>query len=163
MKVTQLKNHIDSIIRWIQLFLVVLLKHNNVTESEDLPQQAFQRGCFLKLLMEAGASGLYYWEPELADDFDMRAWNPLTRKPSIALDAFLGVRHSEAANTSIANGRQSIVNGQTEYFTPNGMKTDRPQRGLNIVRKRSGRLPPFETSPPQIRTCDFFASGSLQS
>lgn len=93
---------------------------------------------FLKLLMDAGASGLYYWEPELADDFDMGAWNPLTRKPSIALDAFLGVRHSEAANTSIANGRQSIVNGQTEYFTPNGMKIDRPQRGLNIVRKRSG-------------------------
>lgn len=92
---------------------------------------------FLQQLMEAGASGLYYWEPELADDYDLGAWNPRTRKPSIALDAFQGVRHMEGSATSIADRTMRTIDGKTEYFTPNGMKTDRPQRGLNIIRQRS--------------------------
>ena len=93
---------------------------------------------FMQLLMDAGGSGLYYWEPELADDYDMGAWNPLTRKPSIALDAFMGVRHGDGSPSSIADGPTSTVDNKTEYFAPNGMRIARPQRGLNIVRKQAG-------------------------
>lgn len=94
---------------------------------------------FLQLMMEAGAAGLYYWEPELADDFDMGAWNPRTRKPSIALDAFLGVRHSDAQATTVGSALQTADGGQTEYYTPNGIRTARPQRGLNIVRRKTSK------------------------
>lgn len=78
---------------------------------------------FLQLLMDAGASGLYYWEPELADDYDMGAWNPLTRKPSIALDAFLGLRHSEEwadgikEVTVVGDDLQSSVGGDLQSPT----------------------------------------------
>jgi arabinogalactan endo-1,4-beta-galactosidase len=92
---------------------------------------------FLQLLMEAGASGLYYWEPELADDYDLGAWNPLTRKPSIALDAFLGVRHTDRAEAAVYSVSADSHDGQTEYFTPDGIRISRPQRGLNIVRKHA--------------------------
>lgn len=49
-----------------------------------------------------------------------------------------GVRHTEGSATSIADRTRKTIDGKTEYFTPNGMKTDRPQRGLNIIRQRSG-------------------------
>lgn len=94
---------------------------------------------FLQLLMEAGASGLYYWEPELADDYDMGAWNPLTRKPSIAMDAFLGVRHGDGSQTAVAATHSTVFGIQTEFYTPDGTRTDRPQRGLNIVRRRTAQ------------------------
>ena len=105
----------------------------------DRPLEANHWLCdFLQLLMEAGASGLYYWEPELADDYDMGALNPLTRKPSIALDALLGVRHTEGSATAIATTHSPSPTTHTEYYTPGGVRTARLQRGLNIVRQREG-------------------------
>ncbi len=93
---------------------------------------------FLQLLIEAGASGLYYWEPELADDYDLGAWNPLTRKPSIALDAFLGLRHSEPVPDGIGTpGTQHPALDSRQYFTPDGTRIAQPRRGLNIVRESS--------------------------
>ena len=50
---------------------------------------------FMKELIDAGGAGLFYMEPEMTDDCDQGAWNIIDRKPSIALDAFLGLRHSE--------------------------------------------------------------------
>ena len=93
---------------------------------------------FLQLMMDAGASGLYYWEPELADDYDLGAWNPLTRKPSIALDAFLGLRHSEPMPGGVGAVQTDAHECETQYFTPDGIRIARPQRGLNVVRERSG-------------------------
>ena len=92
---------------------------------------------FIGQLMAAGASGLYYWEPELADDYDLGAWNPLTRKPSIVLDAFLGVRHSDGSASYVHGIRTEPIGDATEYFTPGGVRIASPQRGLNIVRQRS--------------------------
>ena len=93
---------------------------------------------FLKLLIDAGASGLYYWEPELADDYDMGAWNPITRKPSIALDAFLGLRHIEGVADAVESIQVDTHNCYTEYYTPNGVRISQPQRGLNIVKRQDG-------------------------
>lgn len=48
---------------------------------------------FIDTLSQVGASGLFCWEPEVMKDYELGAWNPLTLKPSIALDAFLGLKH----------------------------------------------------------------------
>ena len=79
---------------------------------------------------------LYYFEPELTDDYDMGAWSPVTRRPSIALDAFLGLRHVVPDPTAI--GQLPIADGETAYYTLGGTKIAQPQRGLNIVRERRG-------------------------
>lgn len=89
----------------------------------------------LMQLMDAGASGLYYWEPELADDYDLGAWNPLTRKPSLSMDAFLGVKHYEPGTLGIRGERIDVRGEKREYFTPGGVRITSPQRGLNIVRE----------------------------
>jgi len=93
---------------------------------------------FLKKLIDAGAAGLYYWEPELADDYDLGAWNPRTRKPSIAMDAFLGLRHEEGAADAIHQLQGEVTEGTIQYFTPNGIRIARPQRGLNIIHQQIG-------------------------
>ena len=91
---------------------------------------------FILKLMDAGAAGLYYWEPELTDNYDLGAWNPRTRKPSIVMDAFLGLRHSEGSPTPVMAPSAKSFEGETEYYTPAGIRISRPQQGLNIVRKR---------------------------
>jgi len=91
---------------------------------------------FINKLIEAGASGLYYWEPELVDNYDLGAWNPLTLKPSIVLDAFLGLRHVDPSTDNIYAPTTVNIDGETEFYTPEGIRISRPQRGLNIVRKR---------------------------
>ena len=91
---------------------------------------------FLQLLLEAGASGLYYWEPELTDDYDLGAWNPITRKPSIALDAFRGLRHIEGAYDAIHSVTNDSRTDDTEYYSIDGVRITQPRRGLNIVKQR---------------------------
>lgn len=99
---------------------------------------------FLTKLIEAGAAGLYYWEPELSEDYHLGAWNPLTRRPSMVLDAFQGLRHREGTDDAIHelenafNLTDSSV--QTEYYTPNGIRIEEPQRGINIVRVKKGSV-----------------------
>lgn len=93
---------------------------------------------FLQQMMEAGAAGLYYWEPELTDDYDLGAFNPRTRKPTIALDAFLGLQHTEGSVSAVKGLQPSFEGEEKEYFTPGGVRIDSPQRGLNIVRKKTG-------------------------
>ena len=90
----------------------------------------------LMQLMGAGAAGLYYWEPELADDYDLGAWNPLTRKPSLSLDAFLGVKHYEPGTLAVERLNGDAAGSAVEYYTPGGLRIASPQRGLNIVRQR---------------------------
>lgn len=94
----------------------------------------------LTKLIDAGAAGLYYWEPELTEDFHLGAWNPRTRRPSIALDAFMGIRHHEGTYDAIhelqsENAEDTI---HTEYFTPDGIRISQPQRGITIVRQHVG-------------------------
>ena len=105
----------------------------------DRPLEANQWLCsFVQQLMDAGAAGLYYWEPEQIDDYDLGAWNPRTRKPSIALDAFLGVRHSDGAATTIRSQQAEVMGDDVEYYTIGGVKIAQPQQGLNIIRKKTG-------------------------
>jgi arabinogalactan endo-1,4-beta-galactosidase len=94
----------------------------------------------LTKLIDAGAAGLYYWEPELTEDFHLGAWNPRTRRPSIALDAFMGLRHHEGTYDAIhelQSGTEEATT-HTEYFTPDGIRISQPQRGITIVRQHVG-------------------------
>ena len=95
---------------------------------------------FLSQLIDAGAAGLYYWEPELTEDHHLGAWNPRTRRPSIALDAFLGLRHTERTDDAIRDLETGLTNSSTHivYYTPDGIRIAQPQRGINIVRQRDG-------------------------
>ena len=70
----------------------------------DRPLEANNFLCdFIKALLEVHAAGLFYWEPEIYEDYDMGAWNFLTDQPSIALDAFLGVRHLDPSDMTGIN------------------------------------------------------------
>ena len=94
---------------------------------------------FLSELINAGAAGLYYWEPEFTEDYHLGAWNPRTRKPSLALDAFLGLRHREGTDDAIRHLEAGTTTyTTTEYYTPNGIRIAQPQQGINIVRKKEG-------------------------
>lgn len=47
---------------------------------------------------EAGGLGVFYWEPEgYGHSYDLTAWDPNTKKPTIALDAFQGINYSTVA------------------------------------------------------------------
>ena len=94
----------------------------------------------LTKLIDAGAAGLYYWEPELTEDFHLGAWNPRTRRPSIALDAFMGIRHHEGTYDAIHELQSGTEEGAThnEYFTPDGIRISQPQRGITIVHQHRG-------------------------
>lgn len=67
----------------------VLVVETGCDNSKPLESNLFLSS-FLQQLIEAGGDGLFYWEPELTDDYNLGAWNPLNRKVSIALDAFNG-------------------------------------------------------------------------
>ena len=46
----------------------------------------------------AGGLGAFYWEPESYNmGYSMGAWDPFTKKPTIAMDAFLGIKKSDTA------------------------------------------------------------------
>lgn len=93
---------------------------------------------FMAKLIEVGASGLYYWEPELMDDYDLGAWNPRTLKPNMVLDAFLGLRHYDPKTDYINTPSVDLSEGEVDYFTPDGIRISSPQRGVNIVRQKNG-------------------------
>lgn len=105
----------------------------------DRPLEANQWLCsFILQLMDAGAAGLYYWEPELSENFGLGAWNPRSRKPTIALDAFLGVRHSDGTDAIFELPTSDLQQGAA-YYSIVGTRLDRPQRGVNIVRTADGK------------------------
>lgn len=39
--------------------------------------------------------GCFYWEPESLWGYDMGAWDSKTKKPTVMMDAFLGIRYDE--------------------------------------------------------------------
>ena len=77
--------------RYEKPVMVVETGHYN-----DQPLESNHFLCnFLQKLIEAGAQGCFYWEPEVTDDYRLGAWNPKTRRVSIALEAFNGLKHTE--------------------------------------------------------------------
>lgn len=46
-------------------------------------------------LIKKGQPGVSYWEPESLEGYDLGAWDRATKRPTAAMDAFLGLMHSE--------------------------------------------------------------------
>jgi arabinogalactan endo-1,4-beta-galactosidase len=48
-------------------------------------------------LIGNGNPGCFYWEPEALSGYDLGAWDQNTKKPTEAMDAFLGIKHTEVS------------------------------------------------------------------
>ena len=46
-------------------------------------------------LIQNGNPGCFYWEPESMAGYDLGAWDQNTKRPTEAMDAYLGVKHTE--------------------------------------------------------------------
>lgn len=67
-----------------------------------------------------GGLGIFYWEPECYNwaGYRMGAWNPSNKQPTIAMDAFLGIKH-------IASGTGEIMNtDEAVYMYPNPLSNE---------------------------------------
>ncbi len=72
-----------------------------VVETGHYPREAIAGNQYMVGLMDRmiknGDLGCFYWEPESMGGYDMGAWDESTRMPTVMMDAFLGVKHSEVA------------------------------------------------------------------
>lgn len=64
-------------------------------------------------LIKDGDPGTFYWEPESMAGYDLGAWDQNTKKPTEAMDAFLGLKHTEVtwvmkANMSAPGNKQTV-------------------------------------------------------
>jgi arabinogalactan endo-1,4-beta-galactosidase len=70
----------------------------------------------------AGGLGVFYWEPESYNmGYSMGAWDPVTKKPTLAMDAFLGIKHIEP--TGIRSIEKNNHNKATTLF-PNPLSNE---------------------------------------
>lgn len=46
-------------------------------------------------LIKNGNPGCFYWEPESMAGYDLGAWDQNTKRPTVAMDAYLGIKHTE--------------------------------------------------------------------
>jgi arabinogalactan endo-1,4-beta-galactosidase len=62
-----------------------------------------------------GGLGVFYWEPECYNwqGYQLGAWDPVTKEPTVALDAFLGI------NATLAVVRDSNISGYEFNVYPN--------------------------------------------
>jgi arabinogalactan endo-1,4-beta-galactosidase len=67
----------------------------------------------------AGGLGIFYWEPEgYGYDYNLTAWDPATKKPTIAMDAFQGIEYNSLKNELI------LQTGDIKIY-PNPLSTDK--------------------------------------
>lgn len=63
-------------------------------------------------LINIGGLGSFYWEPESMNGYALGAWDPNTKRPTIAMDAHLGIKHTDPA-TVIKVKLDSPLSGST--------------------------------------------------
>jgi arabinogalactan endo-1,4-beta-galactosidase len=101
-----------------------------VCETGYLYNQPTEANHFLLDLIEKTKSvdglGVFYWEPECYNwqNYRLGAWDPLTKKPTTALDAFLGIEDT----TSLAGVNSFFGSDLCAYPNP-----IRQNQKLNIV------------------------------
>jgi hypothetical protein len=72
-----------------------------VCETGYLYNEPVEANHFLFDLIEKtksiGGLGVFYWEPESynKDGYQLGAWDPITKQPTVALDAFLGIKATD--------------------------------------------------------------------
>ncbi len=70
-----------------------------VVETGHYPDKAIEGNQYLvglmdKMLKDNDMTGCYYWSPESSAGYDMGAWDKNTNRPTVMMDAFLGVKHT---------------------------------------------------------------------
>lgn len=74
-----------------------------VVETGHQWYKPYESNNFLVELMAAmkkiGGLGCFWWEPQatMVGIYELTAWNPDTRQPTIAMDAYLGIKHLDPA------------------------------------------------------------------
>ena len=72
-----------------------------VVETGHYWNKPFESNNYLVGLMDKliknGDPGCFYWEPESMAGYDLGAWDQNTKRPTEAMDAYLGVKHTEVA------------------------------------------------------------------
>ncbi len=72
-----------------------------VVETGHYPNKAIEGNQYLVGVMDKmiknGDLGCFYWEPESMGGYDMGAWDEASKKPTVMMDAFLGVKHTEVS------------------------------------------------------------------
>lgn len=63
-------------------------------------------------MIKNGDPGVFYWEPESLAGYDLGAWDRNTNRPTIAMDAFLGIKYMEVSWIMKANV-EAPKNGET--------------------------------------------------
>ena len=70
-----------------------------IVETGHYPNKAVEGNQYLVGIMDEmiknGDLGCFYWEPESLWGYDMGAWDSKTKKPTVMMDAFLGIRYDE--------------------------------------------------------------------
>ena len=111
-----------------------------VVETGHYPKEAVVGNQYLVGVMDRmiknGDLGCFYWEPESMGGYDMGAWDESTRKPTVMMDAFLGVKHTEVAWLMKAS-MQSPTTEQT--VEPNNLELQ-----ASVEHKRKGRIQSVE-------------------
>ena len=111
-----------------------------VVETGHYPNEAVIGNQYLVGLMDRmirnGDLGCFYWEPESMGGYDMGAWDESTSRPTVMMDAFLGVKHYEVAWLMKA----SMLSPTAEQtMEPNNLELL-----ANVQHKRKGRIQSVE-------------------
>ena len=77
---------------------------------------------FMKALIADGELGCFYWEPEAFDNsgYNLGAWSSKTHQATIAMDAYLGMKHtavSKYATTIISSPQKNQVYAEGDSVT----------------------------------------------
>ena len=75
-------------------------------------------------LIKNGDPGCFYWEPESLEGYDLGAWDRDSKRPTVAMDAFLGIKHTEVswlmkANVSSPSNYETLTADNAIELTSN--------------------------------------------
>lgn len=97
-----------------------------VVETGHYPNKAVEGNQYLVGVMDRmiknGDLGCFYWEPESMGGYDMGAWDNDTKRPTVMMDAFLGIKHTEVpwlmkAKMQSPAAEQTVETGDFEMQT----------------------------------------------
>ena len=77
----------------------------------------------IKETKSAGGLGVFYWEPEAYNmGYSMGAWDPITKKPTLAMDAFLGIKHIDT--TDVLSNEMDNTSNKDVHIFPNPLPNE---------------------------------------
>jgi hypothetical protein len=73
-----------------------------VVETGHYPNKAIEGNQYIvelinQMIKDGDLTGCYYWAPETMSGYDMGAWDNATKRPTVMMDAFLGIKHTEVS------------------------------------------------------------------